>query len=164
MNTAELRCSNGIALVDQEDYLRVLGYSWCIISGPKGDRYVRAFVGGQRVRLHHFLFGFPPAGFEVDHINGDGLDNRKENLRFASLSENRSNSRIWAGKEVPFKGVKRLTSGRFQARIRRDKQEYCLGTFDTAEEAACEYDTAARRFSGEFAAVNFPREGERGCR
>lgn len=158
---AHIQCSNGIAVVSAED-VWVAKYSWCIIPGRAGLEYVRAWVDGKRTRLHELILGYKP-GFEIDHINGNGLDCRRENLRFATKSQNRGNARMRQGKEVWFKGVSVGCHGGFRARIRVDRREISLGVYTTAVEAAHAYDNAARRYFGEFAALNFPLDGERGC-
>lgn len=98
-------------------------------------------------------------GEEVDHINGNPLDNRRANLRLATRAQNARNSRGWSSSG--FKGVywhKRRS--RWQTEIRYNGQKRFLGYFDTPIEAARAYDDAARELYGEFAALNFPRDGE----
>ena len=92
---------------------------------------------------------------EIDHINGDDCDNRIENLRECSHSENLRNQNKVFG-EVPFKGVTRSSSksDRFEASIRVNRKAHYLGTFSSPQEAACAYDTAAVRFFGDFAKTN----------
>lgn len=87
----------------------------------------------------------------VDHKNRNRDDNRWENLRLASRSENNANSRVKHHNVLGLKGVKETLSGRFAARIYKDKQFYCLGTYDTAEEAHQAYAKAAAQMHGDFA-------------
>jgi hypothetical protein len=89
----------------------------------------------------------------VDHINGDTLDNREVNLRVVTRSQNSANAdRPPNG--TGYRGVRKLPSGRFQARIHGEKGGK-LGTFDAVEDAARAYDKAARERYGECARVNF---------
>lgn len=130
---------------------RLNGYAF-IYSSKKGR--------GRRVEtlLHRFLCDVGP-DIEVDHKNGDRLDNRRENLRAATREANAQNAMQPLGRSG-FRGVQ-LDGALFAAAIRADNAVTYLGQFLTAEDAARAYDDAARALHGEFAIVNFPREGER---
>ena len=104
-------------------------------------------------------------GLLVDHRNGDSTDNRRSNLRLATLSENNRNMGLSSRNTSGFKGVSYYASrNKYRAYIKLNGNRKHLGYFETAEDAAEAYDEAARKLHGEFACVNFPREGERGCR
>jgi hypothetical protein len=133
-----------VALVDDEGAERVLQHKWCVHFN--GDR---RYAKNQHGTMHRFLTGWPL----VDHINGNGLDNRRENLRRATVQENNRNRRP----RNQYKGVTlERRTGRWFARIAIDGHRIHLGTFDTPEAAAAAYDTAAREHFGEFAWLNFP--------
>lgn len=92
---------------------------------------------------------------KVDHINGDGLDNRKENLRFATTSENAMNKCSTKNKSSSYKGVswyKRYK--KWQAQIKFKGKSIYIGIFDTEIEAAKAYDNKAKELFGEFAKLN----------
>jgi hypothetical protein len=95
---------------------------------------------------------------EVDHINGDGLDNRRENIRLASPTQNQQNKRKQsAPASSRYKGVTFKTArGRWEASIRVDGKNTFLGRFHDEEAAAHAYDAAARIHHGRFASLNFP--------
>jgi hypothetical protein len=93
----------------------------------------------------------------VDHINGNGLDNRDENLRLATNSQNQMNSRKRSGTSSRYKGVS-LQRKRWRAQIKLDGKLIYLGMFDTEEQAAMAYDYAAIELFGEFSRINFPHE------
>lgn len=162
---AEIELTQGHrALVDDADVEMLQHFAWSahISSGGKlwYARAVVALDAGTYVRkmMHTFLTGWP----QVDHINGNGLDNRRVNLRPSTRTQNMGNRRKWTVGSSRFKGVSWFKEGkRWKAQIRFAKKHIYLGLFDDEEAAARAYDAAARGYFGEFAAVNFPAAGER---
>lgn len=107
--------------------------------------------------MHWAIIGKPEDGMEVDHINSDGLDNRRSNLRMATTTQNHANMRLRSDNKSGFKGVSfDPQKGKFAARIYHLGKLHWLGRYDTAESAALAYDEAARNIFGEFARLNFP--------
>jgi HNH endonuclease len=103
-----------------------------------------------------------PSGEEIDHANGDGLDNRRANLRPATHGQNQQNSRkarTYGGLPPTsrYKGVSRF-SARWKAEIRSPLGYFYLGLFDKEEDAARAYDAKAEQIYGAFARLNFTRE------
>lgn len=83
--------------------------------------------------LHHFILGKPPVGMEVDHINLNKLDNRKSNLRFLTIAENRKNKKPYYKPHKPGRwSYKR--GNKYYGQIRRNGKNIYLGTFSTAME------------------------------
>lgn len=98
-------------------------------------------------------------GEQVDHINHDTLDNRSENLRIATASENRRNKRKLSPSSSQYKGVRwRVRRLVWQSYIIIDTGMLSLGSYLSEEEAARAYDRAALFFYGDFACLNFPKE------
>lgn len=95
----------------------------------------------------------------IDHINGDGLDNRKQNLRICTKSENACNRGIDRDNTSGYKGVCYISNKtkrvkRWIAQIAINKKHICIGYFHTKEEAAIAYNEAATKYHGEFAKLN----------
>lgn len=144
-----------VAIVDVGDLplISELEVRWCAISAGKatGGFYAKRKEHGRTVYMHRLIAGAKP-GEVVDHANGDGLDNRRVNLRVGTLSHNCVNRRY--ANASGFRGVQR--AGRaWTACIGWDGKSFRLGTFKSAEDAAEAYDRAARDMHGEFAITNF---------
>lgn len=142
------------ALVDEADYPTVAASTWTL--GP-GGKYARRGMPGNRSEWLHRVIAGAPIGVDVDHVDGDGLNNRRSNLRFASDSENLCNRGPNQGRR--FKGVLRRRD-KWRARIEKGDTREWLGTFETEEDAARAYDAAAKRLHGVFARLNFPEKEE----
>lgn len=152
--TVTIPLSRGrVALVDDEDAERVITAGpWHTRLAPR-TAYARHnhLVGGRfvTVLMHQFITGWP----YVDHINGDGLDNRRANLRQASHAQNMANTPLKINNQSGFKGV-----SRHRERWRAQCGPQYLGLFSSPESAASAYDAAALAMYGEFARLNFPKE------
>lgn len=154
-----------VAIVDNDDYERVSAHRWyTAISRTSSDGVSLIYAvrsayrpDGQRrqQRLHRFILDAPD-NMQVDHINGDGLDNRRENLRLCTSAENSRNVRPYTGGTSALKGVSwHLRVKKWRAQIKINGKKLHLGYYSTEEDAAKAYDSAALRFHGEFARTNF---------
>jgi hypothetical protein len=154
---------NGVfAVIDPEDASRVRQYPWWLRADNQGrNRYAwtRPIIGQRRkLLLHRFVLDAQP-GEIVDHINADGLDCRKANMRRADRRINAINRRKVRGAASRYKGVSFIAkTGRWRAMIGKGVGH--IGVFDVEEDAARAYDEAARAKYGPLARLNFPREGE----
>lgn len=149
------------ALVDDADVALVSTYEWTLLRGHNGKLYAYKGSGGVVVYMHRLIVG-TPAGMETDHRNGDGLDNRRSNLRAATAGQNRANmGKPRRPDDAPhtsqYKGVNWDKSrDRWQAKIVVDGLHRNLGRYDDEADAARAYDDAALAAWGEFAWLNFP--------
>lgn len=132
------------ALVDQEDLPLVAPYTWRLVQGERIN-YARTRIKGRPVLLHRFLLNAPKRA-NVDHVNGDGLDNRRENLRFATHSQNAANLTAPPRGKSGIRGV-HFSKGRWNAYY---AQKF-LGSFDTAEEATRAHNAYVIARDGEYA-------------
>lgn len=165
----EISLSRGaISLVDAADAERVMACQWQLnCHGPHRYGQTSLLLDGKRrtVILHRFILNALP-GTTVDHIDGDGLNNQRSNLRIVSRGQNKSNSIKRREAASSFKGVvqKGMKWGaQISALDRLPSVPWYIGTFDTQVDAARAYDACARILFGEHARVNFPRLGEQGA-
>ena len=140
-------------IVDDEDYEYLNRWNWCF----KPDRVNSGYACRGRnpvILMHRFILKITNSKIHIDHINGNKLDNRKENLRISTQSQNKANSKKYRNGKTKYKGtVKKLN--RWQAQIRVNNKNMYLGSFLTEEEAAKAYDAAALIHFKEFANLNF---------
>src|SRR6478609_1220797 len=127
---AEIALARGlIALLDDYDYDVLSKYHWYPDVGP-WTTYAKTDDLAGRPRLHKVIMN-PPKGMVVDHLNRDGLDNRRDNLEIVTNSVNSFRALKPLGR-VPFRGVHKHTSDRFYAQITVNYQKHYLGIYDTA--------------------------------
>lgn len=157
--------SNGYdILIDEEDFNRVGYYYWQAESlGSKNTRYAFTSIWlpeekkMKRFSLHRLVIN-APSGLWVDHINRNGLDNRKSNLRLVTPAQsacNRGKKILETSCQTPsrFIGVSR-NKGRWRARIKINGQRVNLGQYKTEEEAALAYNEAVLKYNPVYGALN----------
>jgi hypothetical protein len=146
------------AIVDTEDYGWLNKYKWFVFCQNPTCYAGRTGVNSNRhILMHREILNCPP-DLVVDHINHNGLDNRKQNLRICTRSQNNRNRRP-QGKTSRYKGVCRdKRRDKFVARIYLNGKQIHLGYFDDEIAAAKAYDKAARELFGQFAYLNFPQD------
>jgi hypothetical protein len=147
------------AIADLDDFDLLDGRNWSALASPAGFcAATHVTVDGKKdIALMHRVVMAAPDDFDVDHINGDRLDNRKRKLRLATNQQNCWNAGISRRNTSGYKGVSWHTRDlTFSAIIQINGRQKTLGTFDDALSAALAYDAAARKHYGEFARLNFP--------
>lgn len=155
-----------VATVDAVDFERVNRYKWC--ADCVGLQwYAQRRAHGRTIRMHQFIMN-PPKGMVVDHANGNGLDNRRENLRLCTKLENAWNKRRRkaAGAGSEYIGVYpcRRPPGKWCIKIMCKGEVTNLSPFDTPQEAARVRDRKAIELFGDYAMLNFPEEREQRLR
>lgn len=147
------------AIVNDGDYEFLSNWKWSAsfngslwyAQRSEGPRLLR-----KTVQMHRFIMS-APRGMEVDHINGDTLDNRRENMRLCSRLQNGRNRKRPKNNTSGFKGVWwNKTCNKWEAEIRVNNKRIYLGHYSDPEEAARAYDEAAVEHFGDFAKINFP--------
>jgi hypothetical protein len=146
-----------VALVSDKDYRRLSQWKWYAYRTTGGLWYARRGKRPQ-VHMHTEILGGP-----TDHSNGDGLDNRRSNLRRATKAQNGRNRKLNSNSTSGYKGVSwNKGRQRWSAQIRVDGKQIYLGLFTDPAEAASVYDEAAVRYHGEYARTNDKLTGGKG--
>lgn len=148
-------------IIDDDDYARVSCLKWCASETGSGHVYARTSINKKTTSMHRFIMGLQRGDQrEVDHVDGDTLNNQRSNLRICTRAQNSANTKKSGGCASPFKGVQRGMSG-WQVAICANGEKHYFGEHATQIAAAAIYNREARRLFGEFAKVNnLPCENE----
>lgn len=150
------------AQIDDADYALVSPHRWSLHIGYSGVKYALAHIwkDGKRltVYLHQLIIGHLPGSakdIEIDHWDGDGLNNQRYNLRLATHAQNAANCKRHSDKASSrYKGVYPHWN-KWTVYIKSNYKLLYVGVYDTEREAALAYDAKARELFGEFARTNF---------
>lgn len=145
--------------IDEEDYFLLKHYRWTRIVTNKGFKKYAQTSTLPRITMHRLLMGDIPEGHVVDHINHNGLDNRRCNLRVITKKQNQANRRAKRGGTSTYLGVYRNKQGKYVASIGLgNKKTKTLGQFVSEIDAAKCYNKYARIVHGEYANLNIIHE------
>ena len=144
-----------VAIVDPDDFERLKQYKWHATKCGRSYYAVRS-ANGKSIKMHRQITN-APKGLVVDHIDHNGLDNRRANLRLCTKQQNNCNTRSFRHKTSKYKGVfKQKGLKKFRALTRCNRKSIHIGMFESEIDAAKAYDKKARELFGEFAYLNFP--------
>ena len=149
-----------VAIVDDGDYGWLSRHKWCYCRGYAVRNAARS--GGKRrsIQMHRVILS-TPSGMETDHINHDGLDNQRSNLRVCTGRQNDMNRQKQSECSSRYKGVCwEQVRNKWRARITVNGKRISLGNFADEHDAAAAYDSAAGEFFGAFANLNIIKEPE----
>lgn len=142
------------AIVDDDIFLYLMQWRWYCSTQNRAVRTTGDGKDQKMIYMHRVVMG-DPEGMEIDHINMDSLDNRRENLRVCTRAENSANKKKYSTNTSGYKGVTRnRKSGRWIARITINYVNIHLGSFDSAKEAAKAYNEASEKYHGEYSRAN----------
>lgn len=156
MKRLKLKNSDKTALLDADDYSRINQYEWLLKSDSRcSNLYVVRYKNFKAILLHRVIMR-PDVNVQIDHKNGDGLDNRKINLRECTHIQNRFNRKIHKNNKCGYKGVywQEYPQRKWRVTIYKEKKKIHVGYFDDLIEAAKAYNEAAIEYHGEFARLN----------
>lgn len=153
---------NLTAIVDDDDYEWLMRYKWTANEKSPGRYYAIRFgkasegdLARRNLPMHRQILN-AKSGQVVDHINGNTLDNRRNNLRLATTSQNNMNRGRQRNNTSGYMGVSwHAPSKKYQCYIKVNRKHIPLGYFHDARMAAITYDLAAKQYRGEFAKTNF---------
>lgn len=149
-----LTINNKAVFLDDADWERLPKKGWRVVQ-RKHLSYVVRDVGNNQILMHREILGISNAGRSVlvDHIDGNGLNNRRSNIRICNSSQNMCNSRSFRGTSK-YKGVSLHRDGKWMAKLRFNGDVFYLGLFKDEKKAALAYNREAIKRFGEFAKVN----------
>ena len=152
---------NKVALVDNADYGWLNQRKWFAVKNGRcyyaGRHLSKSDSASKRIIFMHREIIYVPDGLEIDHINGNGLDNQRSNLCLCTHRENSRKQRLGRNNKTGFKGVnvdRRISTKPYYAYIWVDNKRIYIGYYQTAKLAAQSYDQAALKYYGEFALTN----------
>jgi hypothetical protein len=154
-----------VSLIDDSDYEKISKHKYTAIKGKRtfyayrGSKLAGRIPYQKNLYMHREIMNAPD-NMQVDHINGNGLDNRRSNLRLVSNAQNSRHTTHSRNNKTGYRGVFQNSNEthRWFSSIMVDYKTKFLGYFDSPIDAARAYDKAAKELHGEFATLNFPDE------
>lgn len=153
----ELKISGRSVLIDDADYELVARHKWSVAE-YSGHFYATTGIKGKTTYMHRLIVQ-APAGMYVDHINRNGLDNRRDNLRIVTQSTNLANAGMFSHNKTGYRGVIPCRSG-WKACIKYKQRSFTSKLVRSPEEAAMIRDEIARYLHDDMGFFNFPEATE----
>lgn len=155
INMKKIELTKGkFTLVDNDDFEWLNQYKWYYFRTKDGNEYAANRINNKTTYMHRMILNAQKNEY-CDHINGDGLDNRRNNLRKCTNQQNGFNSKISKNNTSGYKGVTwHKQDELWQARIQKNGKDISLGTYRNKLDAARAYDKGAIKYFGEFARLN----------
>jgi len=154
MRTIHLVNNRGIALCDDADYEYLSQFKWYRATpSTKKTYYAVTCINGKQIGMHRLLLNAKPRQ-QIDHKNGKGYDNRRENIRFCTHQQNQANQHARYCGSSKYRGVRKCKTG-WISNIHLNGKSVHIGVFPTEKQAARAYDRIAKAIHGEFANTNF---------
>ena len=156
----EIDLTRGYKTIIDDVDADLANYNWHTLTTGSRHVYATRVQDKKRILLHRVILarklGKPlPRKMKADHINRNGLDNRRDNLRLATHGQNMANSKRKSNATSAYRGVRqRKSNGKWRAQISVGGKNLHIGYYDTAEEAALAWNQAARKLRGEYAQLN----------
>lgn len=144
---------NKSTIVDDEDYVFLSQYKWRAIKSQNhyyvGKSEKRKRDKPRKLTLMHRLIMCSRDGEQVDHINGDSLDNQKHNLRLCTQGQNLFNKNKYKNNKTGFKGIS-VRGKKWRVQVQANKKQHIVGHFNTINEAIAAYNAVSKKIHGEF--------------
>ena len=153
--TAYIKLTQGqVAIIDAENLEKIGEHRWYAAWDSTSMKYyavtmIKIETGKQKTLGMHRLLLNPPSHLVVDHINGNSLDNKIENLRICTHAQNARNRGKQNGVKSNHKGINKK-NGKYQVQITKDRIKYYIGSYDTYEEAVEAQESAGKELHGDF--------------
>jgi hypothetical protein len=144
-----------VAIVDDDDYEELSKYKWFLHKDGYAVRNIRLGVNKRTAEMMHRVIMKTPKGLEVDHIDGNKLNNCKANLRNCTHKQNMGNLKKRSNGKSKYKGVSRVTgSNKWQSYVLHQGETIYFGVYSSEKDAASVYNDWAIKTFGEFASLN----------
>jgi hypothetical protein len=147
-----------IVFINDEDYGLIKAHKWRLLKQPLKEYAITNIKKGGKIctlRMHILIMG-KRKGKEIDHKNGNGLDNRRVNLRFLTHRQNMHNMKPFKTNTTGYRGVSLDSNGKgnYASYIHVNNKKIYLGNFKDKKDAAKAYNIAARKYHGKYAFQN----------
>lgn len=147
--------TNKFALVSEVDYNKISHIRWCLVM-IEGHEYAAANIGGKTVFMHRLIMGVNSSHVYIDHKNGNGLNNRRCNLRKCSNRHNQHNVRKKKTSKQKYKDIRQLSNGVWEVRMRLPDGRRFSKRMHNEASAVKLYNSLAVKYHGQFAFLQKP--------